>query len=196
MVLRSNVHELSEIARFCRARTKDYFRFDPFLHLRFDGNAIRNEEIKSERLSPGEIIGLEKSDPERFKSLENACDHLIVPEFSQTDCDHLFHCGAGNGSFALSFDGLFRLCSSLWHTDCVYDLRKGNLTDAWNNFVPNVRDMRSERSTVLEKCRACPLINLCMWCPAHAYLEIGEINTPVDYFCQTAHARAQAIRQI
>ena len=90
VALRSNVHELGEIARFCRARTKDYFRFDPFLHLRFDGNAIRNEEIKSERLSPGEIIGLEKSDPERFKSLENACDHLIVPEFSQTDCDHLF----------------------------------------------------------------------------------------------------------
>ena len=29
MALRANVHELPEIARFCRARTKDYFRFDP-----------------------------------------------------------------------------------------------------------------------------------------------------------------------
>ena len=26
------------IAAFCRARTKDYYRFDPLLHLRFDGD--------------------------------------------------------------------------------------------------------------------------------------------------------------
>ena len=39
MALRANVHELPEIARFCRARTSDYFRFDPHLHLRFDNDA-------------------------------------------------------------------------------------------------------------------------------------------------------------
>lgn len=193
MVLRSNFHELPEIARFCRERTKDYFRFDPFLHLRFDGNQIRNEEIRSERLSSAEIIVLERSDPERFQSLEEGCDKLIVPEFSHIACNHLFHCGAGNGSFNLSHDGFFRLCSSLWHPKCIYDLKKGSLTDAWRNFIPRVRDMRSERREFLEKCRVCPLINLCMWCPAHAHLESGEMDAPVDYFCELAHARAEAL---
>ncbi len=52
MALRSNIHEMPEIARFCRDKTKDYFRFDPFLHLRFDGDPARNDDIRSERLSP------------------------------------------------------------------------------------------------------------------------------------------------
>ena len=194
MALRSNIHELPKIASFCRQRTKDFFRFDPFLHLRFDRNPIRNKEIKSERLTPSEIVNLERSDPERFQSLEKGCDKLIIPEFSHITCNHLFHCGTGNGSFDVSYNGLFRLCSSLWHPDCVYDLRKGKLTDAFKNFVPKVRDMRSDRKEFLETCRVCPIINLCLWCPAHSHLETGELDAPVDYFCKVAHARADALQ--
>ena len=194
MALRSNLHQMPEIARFCRERTKDYFRFDPQLHLRFDGDPVRNEEIKSERLSPEEIVALERSDPKRFQALEEGCDKLILPEFSQHTCNHLFHCGAGNGSFDVSYDGLFRLCSSLWHPDCLFDLREGSLADACHSFVPQVRDMRSDRREFLETCRICPLINLCLWCPAHAYLETGELDGPVTYFCALAHARAEALR--
>lgn len=195
MALRSNAEELPEIAQFCRKKTKDYFRFDPFLHLRFDRNHIRNQEIISERLSSEEIMALEQSDVERFQSLEKNCEKLIVPEFSHRTCNHLFHCGAGNSSFTMSYDGLFRLCSSLWHPDCVYDLRKSNLTDVWHNFVPKVRNMRSSRKEFLEKCMVCPLINLCIWCPAHSYLETGEMDAPVDYFCKVAHARAKIIKK-
>ena len=195
MALRSNLHEIDEIAAFCRQRTKDYYRFDPQLHLRFDGDPARNEEIKSERLSPEEIVALERADPERFESLQKRCDKLIVPEFAQHTCNHLFHCGAGNGSFNVSYDGLFRLCSSLYHPDCVYDLRRGSLSDAWHNFVPQVRDMRSDRREFLETCRVCPLINLCMWCPAHAYLETGDLDGPAPYFCAVAHARAEMLQR-
>jgi MoaA/NifB/PqqE/SkfB family radical SAM enzyme len=46
MALRSNIHEIPGIKKFCEKKTKDYFRFDPFLHLRFDGDPHRNEEIK------------------------------------------------------------------------------------------------------------------------------------------------------
>ncbi len=194
MALRSNLDELPHIADFCRKHTKDYFRFDPFLHLRYDRNPERNKEIMSERLSPTEIVALERSDSDRFDSLKKGCDKLIVPEFSHINCNHLFHCGAGNGSFTLSYDGHFRLCSSLWHPDCVFDLKKGNLTHAWHNFVPMVRDIRSDRREFLERCRVCPLINLCIWCPAHAYLETGEMDAPVEYFCEVAHARAEALR--
>ena len=195
MALRSNVHELPEIARFCRERTKDFFRFDPLLHLRFDGDSARNEEIRSERLPPEEIVALERADQDRFQSLEKNCGKLIMPELAHTGCDHLFHCGAGNGSFNVSYDGLFRLCSSLWDPECVYDLRKGSLADAWQNFVPKVRDMRSNRKEFLETCRTCPIVNLCLWCPAHAHLETGELDGAVPYFCQVAHARAAAIEE-
>ncbi|MCI0478636.1 MAG: radical SAM protein, partial [Anaerolineales bacterium] len=38
MALQSNLDEFDAIAEFCRARTKDFYRFDPQLHGRFDGD--------------------------------------------------------------------------------------------------------------------------------------------------------------
>ena len=193
MALRSNVHELSVIARFCRERTKDYFRFDPLLHLRYDGNPRRNEEIRAERLSPQEIVAVEQADEERAGALARGCDSLIMPALAEGRSDLLFRCGTGTGNFTVSYDGLFRLCSSLWHPDCVYDLRKGNLAEAWGSFALRVRDMRSTSRDFLDKCGPCPLGNLCLWCPAHAHLESGQMDAWCDYFCQVAHARAEAI---
>jgi len=194
MAIRSNFHELPAIASFCRAHTKDYFRFDPQLHLRFDRDERRNDEIRAERLTPEEIVALERADEARFSALRNGCDKLINEEFTHIGCDHLFHCGAGNGSFNVSYDGKFRLCSSLWALETMYDLRRGSLRDAWEQLVPKVRDMRSQRREFLDRCRRCSIVNLCLWCPAHSYLETGEMDTPIDYFCEVAHARAAAIK--
>jgi radical SAM protein with 4Fe4S-binding SPASM domain len=191
--LRSNVEELPQISQFCRRTTKDYFRFDPLLHLRFDANPLRNAEIKSERLSPEEIVQIERNDAKRSQTLEKNCAKLINPEFFHLNCDHLFHCGTGLGSFTVSYDGFFRLCSSLWHPECLYDLRKGTLSKAVHEFMPRVRLMRSQRQSYLQNCHSCRLFNLCLWCPAHAHLETGQLDAPVEYFCTVAHARAKAI---
>jgi radical SAM protein with 4Fe4S-binding SPASM domain len=197
MALRSTAHELDEISRFCREHTKDYYRFDPLLHLRFDGDPMRNEEIRAERLSPEEVVAVERADEERFGALQKGCadGELINPEFEHYGCDHLFHCGAGNGSFSVGYDGTFRLCSSLWHRDTTYDLRRGTLREAWEMVVPRVRDLRSTNKDFIERCRVCPIINLCLWCPAHAALETGSMDDWVDYFCAVAHARAAALDQ-
>lgn len=194
MALRSNLQEMAAIGDFCRARTKDYFRFDPLLHLRFDRDERRNAEIIAERLAPEEIVALEQADGERSSALESRCGDLIREDFAHVGCDHLFHCGAGNGSFAVGYEGQFRLCSSLWAPGTTYDLRRGTLREAWDKFVPRVRDMRSQRREFLERCRRCPIINLCLWCPAHSYLETGAMDMPVDYFCRVARARAAALR--
>ena len=195
MALRSNVEELPEIARFCRERTVDSFRFDPLLHLRFDGDPARNEEIRGERLAPEQIAAIEQADEDRAVSLQKECDRLIFPGSERDSCGHLFHCGAGVSRFDVSSEGLFRLCSSLWPKDCVYDLRRGKLADAWSRFVPGVRGMTSGDREFLEKCGPCRLVNLCLWCPAHAHLESGRIDGWCDYFCRVAHARAESIEQ-
>jgi len=194
MALKANVNELNEIARFCRARTRDYFRFDPLLHLRYDKNPLRNEDIKAQRLSPEEIVAIEQADLERFQALKKGCDQLLDPGCTDPHCHHLFHCGAGQSSFAVSYNGQFRLCPSLWHLDCISDLRRGSLNSAWDYLVPKVREWSSHDIDFLKKCRACNLLNLCLWCPAHAYLESGRMDAPVEYFCHVAHARAQALK--
>lgn len=196
MAIRSNVRELGQIADFCKKHTKDYFRFDPFLTLRYDGDPSRNREIGEERLEPAEIAALEREDSERFQALLEQCDRLIVPEFSDTASPIIFRCGAGKNNFTLSADGRFKLCSSLCHPACVYDLRKGSLSEAWHTFVPKIRGMSSERQEYREKCMTCSLLNLCLWCPANAHLETGDLDVPADYFCQVARARADAIKRL
>ncbi|MGZ7065779.1 MAG: SPASM domain-containing protein, partial [Candidatus Aminicenantales bacterium] len=175
-------------------RTKDYFRFDHFLHYRFDRDARRNAEIEAERLSAADVVALEISDRERFTAMKKNCGQLVVPAFSESECRHLFRCDAGKRTFVVGFDGNFRLCASLYHPDCLYDLRKRSLAEAWHGFVPGVLERKSDRREYLEKCARCPVINLCLWCPAHAYLETGRLDAPVDKYCQLAHAREDALK--
>ena len=200
MALRSNVHELELISAFCRRRTKDFFRFDPLLHLRYDGDEARNAGIMAERLLPQEIVAIERADDERSISLQKGLREggLINPLFEHYGCDHLFHCGAGSGSFTLSSDGTFRLCSALWHPEAVVSVRPGtpgalSVREAWEQWVPHVRDLRGANPAFLGKCRKCALINLCLWCPAHAALETGEMDGWVQYFCDVANARSKAL---
>ncbi|MFO7685074.1 MAG: radical SAM protein [Desulfobacterales bacterium] len=195
MALRSNVSELPAIAAFCRRHTRDYFRFDPLLHLRLDGNAARNAEIKGERLPANEIAAIEQADSERCTALKNNCEHFIFPAQEHPHCSHLFHCGIGKDGFTVSSDGFLHLCSSLRHRECVVDLKKTTLAEAWNYLVPKVHAMTSSASDFLEKCCACPIINLCLWCPANAHLETGRLDGWSDYFCQVAHARKKALQE-
>lgn len=193
MALRSNVHELPQIARFCRELTQDHFRFDPVLHARFDGDERRNAEIRAERLAPEEIAALERADGERFDAMIKSCADLIQPDAEHTDCDHLFHCGAGNGSFSVGDDGTFHLCSSLWAPGTTANLRETPLREAWETLVPRVRDLRSRDPRYLSTCRTCPIVNLCLHCPAHAHLETGAMDGETPYHCAVARARAAAL---
>ncbi len=195
MALRSNVSEMGEIGRFCSERTLDFYRFDPFLHLRFDGDPLRNEEIRSERLGAEQIVALERKNPDRFRALKRWCESpgMVGSGGKGRTCGHVIGCGAGRRSFVLGYDGLLRLCPSLVHPDCVYDWRRGTLREAWEEFIPKVRGMRSRRRSFLRGCSSCSLVNLCMWCPANGYLETGRLDKAVPDFCRTAEARAEAL---
>lgn len=193
MVIRSNIHEFNEIAGFCRART-DFFRFDPWLHLRYDSRKDRNEEIKAERITPAEFVAVETSDARRWEEL-NSSD-LILPAQDASRCNQpaeVFYCGAGRGRFTVGYDTTFRLCSSLCGRGWTYDLRNGSIQEAYTEFVEKIRSIKSHKEEYIRRCFSCRLVNICLWCPANSYLETGELDNPVEYFCQIAHARARAM---
>lgn len=193
MALRSNVHELPEIAAFCRAHTCDYFRFDPLLHLRYDRDPRRNAEIIAERLPPEEVVRIEAEDPERSQQMQDHCSDFVMPEMEQASDNHLFHCGAGRDSCSIGYDGTFRLCAGLVAPGTTCNLRQITLAEAWNNLVPRVLGLRASDEKFLSSCRTCPLINLCLWCPAHGYLESGRMDSWNASFCAVAHARGAAL---
>ncbi len=60
--------------------------------------------------------------------------------------------------------------------------------------MPQVRDLRSANPEFLETCRRCELVDLCLWCPAHAHLETGMMDGATPYFCAVAHARAALLK--
>jgi radical SAM protein with 4Fe4S-binding SPASM domain len=195
MAIWSNKEEFDQIARFCRKKSKAPFQFDPFLHLRFDGDRKRNQEIRDERLTSEEIAFLEQQEYLRFSRTKQEYHNLANQSVSNCKENLLFNCGTGLDECTIGPDGTFRLCSSLLHPDCVYDLKKGNLAEALTEFVPAVRDMRSNSRDFLENCCKCPIIYLCHWCPAHAHLETGRLDSPVKYFCEIAKLRMGAIQK-
>jgi radical SAM protein with 4Fe4S-binding SPASM domain len=196
MALRSNLPEFSAIAEFCRVHTCDYFRFDPLLHFRYDRDRDRNDMIREERLIPREIAALDLADRERFEAVKKECEMLLPNPLPHSGRMPLFYCNAGKNSFTITSAGRFQLCSSLSHPECTYDLRQGTLKEAWNVLVPRVLGLTSDNPDFINKCRPCPLVNLCLWCPAHAYLETGRLDGWVEYFCEVAKEREKAARMM
>lgn len=193
MALRSNVHEMAQIAEFCRAHTKDFFRYDANLHLRFDRDPARNEEIRGERLPAAEVVRLEQENSERSEALPDFCEKYVRPEFEHMTSRRVFHCGVGNGSAVIGHDGRLRLCSTLYHPEYMFDLRQGSLLQGLQQLVPKAQSLTTERESFLTHCRTCRVINLCQWCAAESYLETGELDRHVPSFCRVAYAREEAV---
>jgi radical SAM protein with 4Fe4S-binding SPASM domain len=161
--------------------------------LRFDRDEERNKIIRAERLTPEEVVRLEKADGNRYNCLQKNWDTLILDKRKQSTDNRIFFCGAGKQSCVIGWDGYFRLCESLMVPECLYDLRKGSLKQALTEFTPKVREIAADSPEYLETCGSCPLINICMWCPAIAYLEAGRMDRPVDDFCALARERSNML---
>jgi radical SAM protein with 4Fe4S-binding SPASM domain len=192
MAIHSNVHEIEEIADFCSKNSKKKFKFDPFLHKRYNRDEKYNKKIESERLSKEEIVRIEHNNFARKSALIENCENLIF----KTETDSLgkvFTCGILKNGFEISCDGKLRLCSSLFHPDYIRDLKKMTLMDAYNEIAEKIINTRSDNNEFLDKCNKCKIINLCFFCPANSYLETGQLDVPADYFCENAHARQEAI---
>ena len=102
----------------------------------------------------------------------------------------LFTCGAGKGGCVDAY-GIFQPCMLLRSPDLCYDLHHGRLQDALERFFPQLREIEAENTLYLERCACCFLHGLCEQCPAKSWSEHGTLDTPVEYLCQVAHARAR-----
>lgn len=106
--------------------------------------------------------------------------------------DRLFTCIPGGGSAAIDPYGRLQNCLGLRHPETVYDLAAGSLREAVTAFLPRLRDRRATDPAYLERCARCFLKGLCEQCPAKSWAEHGSLDTPVEYFCDIAHAQAVA----
>jgi radical SAM protein with 4Fe4S-binding SPASM domain len=174
-----NKHELWDTKEYVEALGLEH-RFDALLIPRLDGS----RDPYAVRLSPDELVRLDREDSERWEELERLCGRA----WGAVRGDDLYVCGAGERSFHIDPYGRLSLCIiSRAHG---YDLREGSFRAAWEDFIPSVRSLKAERAV---SCRSCPALALCGQCPAWSHLEHGDLETPVEYVCAVGRARAEAL---
>jgi radical SAM protein with 4Fe4S-binding SPASM domain len=146
----------------------------------------RNRQIAGLRLSPEDGVAiLGRRRDAYLKEMRQFCTKFMGPPG-----DRLFTCGAGQGT-CVDACGRAQMCMGLRHPDTVYDLKTGSLRDALTSFFPRLRQMRAVNPDYLARCARCFLKGLCEQCPAKSWAENGTLDTPVEYFCQVAHAQAR-----
>lgn len=158
-----------------------------FFDLRCRRDDKKSDQIRKIRISPEEGLKiLIRREQVYIKEMKQFCSHFMRPSG-----DTLFPCSSGCGGGCVDAYGNFQPCMLLRHPDTVYDLKKGSLKDALENFFPKIRKLRSLNPHYLNTCAKCFLKGLCEQCPAKSWMEHGTLDTPVAYLCDSAHAQAR-----
>lgn len=161
--------------------------YSMFFDLRCRREGNKNELIKSLRLSPQEGLEVFTRRKDKYiKEMQQFCSKFMHPVG-----DRLFSCGSGVGGGCVDAYGIFQPCIMLRHPACVYNLRKGSLKNALENFFPELRETKATNPEYLTRCAKCFLKGLCEQCPAKSWMEHGTLDTPVEYLCEIAHAQAR-----
>lgn len=106
--------------------------------------------------------------------------------------DTLFPCGIGEKPCVDAY-GWLQPCLNMHAPELSYNLETGTLRDALMRFFPPLRELRATRPEYLRRCARCFLKGLCENCPARAWSESGNLDTPVDYLCKIAHDQARSL---
>lgn len=154
------------------------------LHCRRD--LKKNGLIKEVRVSAQQGLKVLTRQKDKYvKEMKEFCAKFMRPQGSR-----IFSCGSGAGGGCVDAYGKFYPCLLLKHPDTAYDLKKGSLKDALENFFPGLRQRQASHSDYLNRCARCFLKGLCEQCPAKSWMEHGTLDTPVGYLCEIAHAQA------
>jgi radical SAM protein with 4Fe4S-binding SPASM domain len=147
----------------------------------------KNRRICGLRVTPEQGVAVLERRPGYRQHLREFCR-----QFLPSSSDRLFVCEAGRTGCVDAY-GMVQACVSLRHPATVFDLRRGSLREAFEGFFPALRERRATDPAFLVRCARCVLRGLCEQCPARSWTEHGTLDTPVEYFCDVAHAQAREI---
>jgi len=177
-----NQHEMGDMQRFAEEELGLPFKFDGMINARIDCS----HSPLNVRLRPTDMVRLDYEDPARRAQWATLLPDPAAPAMPASD--QPYHCGGGVSAYAIDPEGKLSIC--VLSQQDTFDLRAGGFKDGWDGFM---RETRAKKVTRPSKCTTCKLRGLCSNCAATAELENGDAETPVEYFCEVAHLRAQAL---
>jgi len=179
--MRSNYHRFKNMVKLAQSLSPNYRVGAPWLYLSASGSMQQNDEIAHQRLTPKAVVELDR--PNLCYDELHADEHCIM---SPLDDRLLAHCIANRREFHIDPYGKMTFCQFIKDPSLRYDLRKGSLEEAWEDFIPDLTDKIIGNSEYLNGCACCELRRDCQWCDVYGYLEHRRHGAKVEYLCQVA----------
>ncbi|MEW6075267.1 MAG: radical SAM protein [Candidatus Omnitrophota bacterium] len=175
-ITRDNFQEFRKLEKFADS-AKAQFKPSINLHARLNGDTAPCRL----RISHEEVSQLQGSED----LLGSECGPVYQKGTSENN--KLFQCAVlGGDGFQIDPHGNAFLCNLL---------RKPSFNVLKHDLRLGLRQLLIEmRSCVFHsnsECRTCNLRNSCQSCPGNAYLETGDCEKPLPYFCQLTKLRGQ-----
>ena len=181
--LKQNKHEVGKIKAFVEkllgkpSENKHHFRYDPMIYPRLNGD----KTPCNYRLSFEELLEVKKQDLDIWQEYQKG----LHSDFADLERDRIFlyHCDTWMSRFFISPYGRLKFCEI--SDKFSVDLKTIPFKEGFYKIFPR---LLNERFKTNSKCRGCRLRPICYHCPGRAYLETGDEEAPVEYYCELAKA--------
>lgn len=175
-ITKDNLGEVPRIKKFIKGLGLK-FRPSVDLHARLNGDLAPCNL----RISPQEVLNL--NGRVRTGCLNENNGLSEHNELNRTN-GSLFHCAIGSGDgFHIDPYGNTFPCNLIRKP--AFNLLKVDVECASNKLLSLVRN---RKFTTDSNCNGCNLRELCQSCPGRAYLERGDMEAPVEDYCELARA--------
>jgi len=181
--LKQNKQEINRIKEFTEElftslpRNKYHFKYGSMIHPRYN----RDKTPCNYRLSFKEILELRKQDPDICKQYKEDLE-CRFPRLKRNQ-NFLYHCNAWQQLFFINPYGYLKFCNL--SDKFSVNLKTGSFREGFYEIFPK---LLYEKFKTDSKCRNCRLRPICYNCPARAFLETGDEEAPVPYYCELAKA--------
>jgi len=182
--MKDNYHQFQDMVKLAGSLSKHYRVGVAWLYLSACGDKKINTEIMRQRLSPKEVVELDKPDLsyEECMNKETGSDRHNI-----NNNGYLFSsCIADRQNFHIDPYGKMTFCCFIKDPDFRYDLKKGSFQKAWEEFIPSLANKIKITEEYARNCGSCEFRKGCRWCSAYAYLEHRRFDAKIEYLCAVA----------
>lgn len=179
--LKENSHEIGKLKTFTENilgkpnGNKYNFRYGSMIYPRLDNNVSPVQH----RLSFEQLMGVRKQDADIWEEYQK-CLNSELP-YVRRKREFLYHCNTWMNQFYINPFGRLKFC--VFSDKFSVDLKKASFRYGFYEVFPR---LLKEKFQTDSECRDCTMRPICHYCPARAYLETGNEESPVAYYCELA----------
>ena len=189
--MRANIHQYEQMLALAQGLSPQVRIGSSWLFLSASRSETTNRVIRNQRLTVQDVVRIDPPDPLSSIVLDRTKGGIAPAETpcaaAKTFDDRLFAaCIEKRRDFHIDPYGGMSFCYYVKDPALRYDLKQGSFREAWEEFIPSLKESVYAEESYYKDCGACELREDCHWCPVYAYLEHGRYSAKVEYLCEIA----------